>query len=72
VTSRELAVLVAVIETGSSRDAAERLGISRKTVDIHLSHAKRKLGASSVGQAFALACVQGLIDPLALNFGRAA
>jgi DNA-binding CsgD family transcriptional regulator len=67
-TARELQVLVAIIETGSGAAAAVRLGISRKTIDIHLAHARRKLGAASTGQAFALACARGLIDPFTLRF----
>jgi ATP/maltotriose-dependent transcriptional regulator MalT len=43
-TPQELQVAVAVSNGSSNREAAERLFVSRKTVEYHLSHIYRKLG----------------------------
>jgi DNA-binding CsgD family transcriptional regulator len=41
---------------------AERLGISRPTVELHLANARRKLGARTREQALAKAVALGLLD----------
>jgi DNA-binding CsgD family transcriptional regulator len=42
---------------------AERLGIARATVELHLARARRKLGAATREQALAKALCFGLIEP---------
>ncbi|MBW8270378.1 helix-turn-helix transcriptional regulator [Caldovatus aquaticus] len=42
---------------------AERMGIARATVDLHLARARRKLGAATREQALAKALSFGLIEP---------
>lgn len=42
---------------------AERLGLSRATVDLHLSRARRRLGARTREQALAKALTLGLLGP---------
>jgi DNA-binding NarL/FixJ family response regulator len=71
-TARELQVLVAIIETGSEKDAAKRLGIAPATVNAHTDRIRHKLDAASTAQAFGIACSRGLIDPFRMRFGRAA
>jgi DNA-binding CsgD family transcriptional regulator len=41
---------------------AERLGIARPTVELHLLNARRKLGAKTREQALAKAVALGLLD----------
>ncbi len=42
---------------------AERMGVSRPTVEMHLAHARRKLGAATREQALAKAVALGLVTP---------
>jgi DNA-binding CsgD family transcriptional regulator len=42
---------------------AERLGLSRVTVDLHLTRARRRLGARTREQAVARALILGLLRP---------
>ncbi len=50
-TDRELEVLTLVAEGLSNREVGERLGVSARTVETHLTHVYRKLGASSRTEA---------------------
>lgn len=52
-TRRELEVLEAVIDTGYCTLAAVRLGISAKTVEIHMLHLRDKFGVLSNYQLIA-------------------
>lgn len=47
-TSREKDVLHWIVEDKTSKQIADLLGISRKTVDFHRAHLMKKLGARSV------------------------
>ena len=44
-------------------DIAERLSLSRSTVEFHLVNVRRKLNASTREQALAIAVHGGLIEP---------
>ncbi len=57
-TERERETLVLVAEGMSNRDIGDRLGVSPRTVEVHLSRVYKKLGASSRTEA-ALAAVRG-------------
>ncbi|MFV1962010.1 MAG: response regulator [Acidimicrobiia bacterium] len=57
-TDRELQVLRLVAKGLSNRDVGERLGVSARTVETHLTHVYRKLGASSRTEA----TIRGLRD----------
>jgi len=50
-TDRELQVLKLVAKGLSNREVSERLGLSARTVETHLSHVYQKLGASSRTEA---------------------
>jgi DNA-binding CsgD family transcriptional regulator len=50
-TAREAEVLELVAHGASNRDAGSRLGVSQRTVQKHLEHAFRKLGATSRSDA---------------------
>lgn len=60
-TKRELEVLCLVIEGKSSKDVADALYVSKRTVDFHLANIYDKLQVSNRVQAFRRATRLGLI-----------
>jgi ATP/maltotriose-dependent transcriptional regulator MalT len=60
-TRRELEVLSLVIEGKSSKDVANDLFVSKRTVDFHLANIYDKLQVSNRVQAFRRATRLGLI-----------
>ena len=46
-TPREHEVLAHIVDSASNKEAATRLGISRRTVEIHRAHIMHKLGAKN-------------------------
>jgi DNA-binding NarL/FixJ family response regulator len=62
-TARELEVLALVADGLRDRDVAERLFLSRKTIDDHVSAIPRKLGARTRGEAAVHALRLGLREP---------
>ena len=61
-TSREKEIAALVARGHRSREIAERLTISRRTVDSHVEHIRNKLGHQSRAQVAAWATAQGLIE----------
>jgi DNA-binding CsgD family transcriptional regulator len=49
-TDREVGVVAAVLETGSEKAAAHRLGLSHSTVKHRLANARSKVGAETTAQ----------------------
>ena len=49
-TEREIAVVAAVLDAGSEKEAAHRLGLSHSTVKHHLASARSKVGATTTAQ----------------------
>jgi DNA-binding CsgD family transcriptional regulator len=49
-TDREVGVVAAVLETGSEKAAASRLGLSHSTVKHHLANARSRVGAETTAQ----------------------
>ena len=49
-TEREVCVVAAVLEAGSEKAAAHRLGLSHSTVKHHLANARSKVGATTTAQ----------------------
>ena len=49
-TDRELGVVAAVLEAGSEKAAAHRLGLAHSTVKHHLANARSKVGATTTAQ----------------------
>ena len=49
-TDREVGVVAAVLEAGSEKAAAYRLGLSHSTVKHHLANARSKVGAETTAQ----------------------
>lgn len=60
-TKREIEVLSLVIEGMSSKDVADALYVSKRTVDFHLANIYDKLQVSNRVQAFRRATRLGLI-----------
>jgi DNA-binding NarL/FixJ family response regulator len=60
-TSRELEVLRLVVQGARNSDIGQRLAISVKTVETHLTSIYGKLGVQSRAEAIALAQRQGLL-----------
>jgi DNA-binding CsgD family transcriptional regulator len=61
-TRRELEVLTLVIEGKSSKEVADMLYVSKRTVDFHLANIYDKLQVSNRVQAFRRATKLGLIQ----------
>ena len=49
-TAREVGVVAAVLEAGSEKAAAHRLGLSHSTVKHHLANARARVGAETTAQ----------------------
>jgi DNA-binding NarL/FixJ family response regulator len=60
-TTREMEVLQLVARGDSNRQIAEALNLSPRTVEVHLTHLYRKLGADSRTKAAAIAFRRGLV-----------
>ncbi len=61
-SARQRECLAWVREGKSSRDIADRLGISAETVDEHIAEACRRLGVRTRVQAVVEACLRALIE----------
>ncbi len=68
-TKREIEVLTLVIEGRSSKEVADMLYVSKRTVDFHLANIYEKLQVSNRVQAFRRAARLGLI-PFDPHFGE--
>ena len=51
-TDREVGVVAAVLDAGSEKEAAHRLGLSHSTVKHHLANARSKVGARFASSPF--------------------
>jgi DNA-binding CsgD family transcriptional regulator len=60
-TKREIEVLTLVIEGKSSKQVADQLFVSKRTVDFHLANIYAKLSVTNRVQAFREATRRGLI-----------
>jgi DNA-binding NarL/FixJ family response regulator len=60
-TSRELDVLKLVATGSTNREIAERLGVSRRTIDAHLRSIYGKIGVASRSAATRYAVERGLV-----------
>jgi DNA-binding NarL/FixJ family response regulator len=61
-TARERAILRCMAQGQPYKQIAAQLGITPKTVQYHVSHILRKLGARSRGEAVAVATERGLLS----------
>ncbi len=69
-TKREIEVLSLIAQGHSSKEAAETLYVSKRTVDFHLANIYDKLQVNNRVQAFRAATRLGLI-PFEPTFGHA-
>ena len=60
-TKREVEVLMLVIEGKSSKEVADQLFVSKRTVDFHLANIYDKLNVTNRVQAFREATRRGLL-----------
>jgi DNA-binding NarL/FixJ family response regulator len=63
-TDRERQVLNALAEGATSKELAQRLGLSTKTVENHRSRILEKLGVANTAAAINLAAQRGLLLPI--------
>ena len=49
-TDREIGVIAAVLDAGSEKEAAHRLGLSHSTVKHHLANVRSKVGAATTAE----------------------
>lgn len=69
-TKREIEVLTLVIEGKSSKEVAEHIYVSKRTVDFHLANIYKKLDVTNRVQAFREATRRNLL-PVVTMFGLA-
>ena len=60
-TRREAEVLTLIVRGASSKQVADRLFVSKRTVDFHLANIYQKLGAKNRLQALREATRRGLL-----------
>ena len=63
-TPREQEVLAQIVGSASNKEAAIRLGISRRTVEIHRAHIMQKLGAKNLVDLMRIVMSRALDDKL--------
>lgn len=71
-TPRERDVLLPLVQGYTSREIAEQLEISVKTVDLYRARVMKRMQAERLSDLVGMACVAGLIDPLDPRGERAA
>lgn len=66
-TPRELDVFLPLAQGYTSREIAEQLGVSVKTIDLYRSRVMKRLGVDRLPDVTGIAVAAGLVDPLALR-----
>ncbi|ANQ18892.1 response regulator transcription factor [Vibrio natriegens] len=69
-TPREQDVLLPLIQGYTSREIAEQLEISIKTVDLYRSRIMKRLEANNLPELVGMAIVAGMVDPLDLRANK--
>jgi FixJ family two-component response regulator len=59
-TAREREVLVGLIEGGTNKSMAQKLGISPRTVELHRAHVMNRLNANSLTELLQVALAAGI------------
>jgi len=62
ITERELDVLVLIVEGLSNKEIADKISVSKRTVDNHRFNLMRKLGAKNTADVVRLSFLKGLIS----------
>ena len=65
-TERQITILAEVLSQGSARAAADRLGLSTRTVESHLSNLRARCGAGSLAQLTRVAIEEGWLESTAV------
>ena len=68
-TRRERDVFLPMAQGYSSREIADQLGVSIKTIDLYRARVMKRLGAERLPDITGIAITAGLIDPLNLRTG---
>jgi len=71
-SQREAECLLAVADGQRLNVTAKHLGISAKTVEVHLRNTRKKLGAATTTHALAIAISRGIAQPAESDFAAAA
>ena len=66
-TPRERDVLVPLVQGYTTREIAEQLGVSAKTVDLYRSRVMKRMQATTLPDLVGMAIAAGLVDPLKLR-----
>jgi two-component system response regulator FixJ len=66
-TPRERDVLLPLVQGYTTREIAEQLGVSAKTVDLYRSRVMKRMQASNLPDLVGMAIAAGLVDPLKLR-----
>lgn len=63
-TPRERDILLPLVQGYTSREIADQLAISVKTVDLYRSRIMKRMQTNTLTELVSIACVVGVIDPL--------
>jgi FixJ family two-component response regulator len=66
-TPRERDVLLPLVQGYTTREIAEQLGVSAKTVDLYRSRVMKRMQANTLPDLVGMAIAAGLVDPLKLR-----
>ncbi|MFJ7795668.1 response regulator transcription factor [Pseudomonas sp. NPDC096950] len=66
-TPRERDVLLPLVQGYTTREIAEQLGVSAKTVDLYRSRVMKRMQASTLPDLVGMAIAAGMVDPLKLR-----
>ncbi|MGV8918723.1 MAG: response regulator transcription factor [Pseudomonas sp.] len=66
-TPRERDVMLPLVQGYTTREIAEQLGISMKTVDLYRSRVMKRMQAEHLPQLVGMAIVAGMVNPLKLR-----
>jgi two-component system response regulator FixJ len=66
-TPRERDVLLPLVQGYTTREIAEQLGVSAKTVDLYRSRVMKRMQANTLPDLVGMAIAAGMVDPLRLR-----
>jgi FixJ family two-component response regulator len=66
-TPRERDVLLPLVQGYTTREIAEQLGVSAKTVDLYRSRVMKRMQANTLPDLVGMAIAAGMVDPLKLR-----
>ena len=66
-TPRERDVMLPLVQGYTTREIAEQLGVSAKTVDLYRSRVMKRMQASTLPDLVGMAIAANMVDPLKLR-----